>query len=58
MYISLAMGTDMVAARSTVLKGVNAHLCKYKPPLKLRLHVVQGDSSPPQSVLANMLSRC
>ena len=56
MYISLTMGTEMVAARSTVLKGVNAHLCQYKPPLKLRLHVVQGDSSPPQSVLANMLS--
>ena len=39
-----------------MVTNVNAHLCKYKALLKLRLHVVLGDSSPPLSLLANMLS--
>ena len=38
------------------LGGINDHLGKYKPFLKLRLHVVLGDSSPPLSLLADMLS--
>ena len=56
-YFSLAVGTKMVAAWSTVMFWeVFTHPRWCKLPLKLRLDVMWGDSGATLSVLANMFS--